>query len=234
MLRLLTSTTILLATSSALSQLSLPPNYKTILSNDDVIVMHVHYGAHEFVLRHDHPPVATLYVYLNNSGEVDIIHEAPDGGDGEIAHRPPTQAGAMRLAPGIAERHSIKSNSDKASDSLRVEFQKLTFPDLPKEGKRIPADTAATPGITTDYADASLRITRVICSTDHPCEPIKTPDRSLLIALNRTDLTSGASPKSLHTGDVIWLPSSPSTTYTLAPSTQAVLVTFLTTTSATD
>jgi len=223
-----------LTATTALAQLSLPPNYKTILSNDDVTVMHVHYGAHELVLMHDHPAVATLYIYLNNSGEVDIIHEAPDGGDGDVAHRPPTQAGAMRLAPGIAERHSIKSNSDTPSDFLRVEFQKLTFLDLPKEGKRIPADTTAAPGATTAYADASLRITRVTCPANSPCDPIKTPDRSLLIALNRTDLTSNDSPKTLHTGDVTWLPASPSTTYTLAPNTQVVLVTFLTPTPATN
>jgi hypothetical protein len=189
--------------------------------------MHVHYQARELVLMHDHPAVATLYVYLNNSGEVDIIHEAPDGGDGEVAHRPPTQAGAMRLAPGIAERHSIKSNSDTPSDFLRVEFQHLIFPDLPKEGKRIPPDTAAIPGNTISYADASLRITRITCPADHACDLLKTPDRSLLIALNRTDLTTDATPRTLHTGDITWLPASATASYTFSSGAQAVLVTFL-------
>ncbi|WP_182277132.1 hypothetical protein [Granulicella sp. 5B5] len=219
---------VIFTTATAFAQSSLPPNYKNILSNPDVLVMHVHYAAHEFVPMHDHPAVPTLYVYLNNSGEIDIIHEAPDGSNGDIAHRPPTHAGAMRLAPAIAERHSIKSNSDTPSDFLRVEFQHLAFPNLPKEGKRIPADTASVPGATTVYADASLRITRLICPPDHPYAPFKAPDRSLLIALDRTDLTTDNSPTTLHTRDVTWLPASPTTTYTLAPSTEAVLVSFLT------
>src|ERR1700755_776662 len=59
--------------ATACAQAPLPPNYKTILNNTDVQVMHVHYGAHEFVPMHDHPAVSTMYVYLNHSGEVDLI-----------------------------------------------------------------------------------------------------------------------------------------------------------------
>jgi hypothetical protein len=33
---------------------TLPDNYKTIFENQDLLVMHVHYGAHEFVPMHDH------------------------------------------------------------------------------------------------------------------------------------------------------------------------------------
>ena len=57
----------------------LPPNYKTTLDNPDVIVMKVHYGPHEFVPMHDHTAFPTVYVYLNDSGEVEIKHEGPNG-----------------------------------------------------------------------------------------------------------------------------------------------------------
>jgi len=52
----------------------LPPNYKVILDNESVLVQRVHYGPHELVPLHDHPAVATVYVYLNHSGVVDIAH----------------------------------------------------------------------------------------------------------------------------------------------------------------
>jgi hypothetical protein len=203
------------------AQSPLPANYHTIFHNSDVVVMHVHYGAHEIVPMHDHPAVATLYVYLNNSGQVDIIHEGPGA---VTAHRAPTQTGAMRLAPGIAERHSVQSNSDKPSDFLRVEFQHLNFPELPEAGRRVPAPAGSVPGTHVEFEDPSLRITRIICPTDHPCDPISPPGRSLLIAITNTVLWTGHKSRSMQSGDVAW---SQATTYSLAQSSQALLVTIL-------
>ena len=84
-LRLAFSLLTLLSTA-ALAQTGtpLPPNYKIILDNPDVHIQRVHYGPHESVPMHDHPAVSTIYVYLNDSGIVDIIHEK-----GFILHRPP-------------------------------------------------------------------------------------------------------------------------------------------------
>jgi hypothetical protein len=74
---------------------TLPDNYKTIFENPDLLVMHVHYGAHEFVPMHDHSAYPTVYVYLNNSGEVEIACEGPNAFK---VVRPPTQAGHFALA----------------------------------------------------------------------------------------------------------------------------------------
>src|ERR1700729_506816 len=56
---------------------SLPPNYTTILTNDTFKVIRVHYGPHEKVPIHNHPAIPTVFVYLNNSGPVNIIHDQP-------------------------------------------------------------------------------------------------------------------------------------------------------------
>jgi hypothetical protein len=72
----------------------LPSNYKTIFENPDMLAMHVHYAPREFVPMHDRSAYPTVYVYLNNSGEVAIVHEAPD--DFRVV-RPPTHTGAFRI-----------------------------------------------------------------------------------------------------------------------------------------
>src|ERR1700761_800259 len=165
-------------TAVSFAQTPLPPNYKTILNNTDVQVMHVHYGAHEFVPMHDHPAVSTIYVYLNHSGEVDLIHEGPGA---VTAHRPPTQPGAFRIAPGIAERHSVQSNSDTPSDFLRVELKRIPLPDMAEQGVRVTAPADPQPGTHTDFRNGEIRIDRIICPETAACKPLDANYRALLI-----------------------------------------------------
>jgi len=228
LLRLITLAAITLIPHASNSQTStipsatLPPNYKTIFENPDLLVMHVHYGAHEFVPMHDHPSVSTLYVYLNDAGEVDIIHEGPNA---VTAHRPPTHTGAFRIAPGIAERHSVQSNSDTASDFLRVEFKHLTLADLPEAGKHVAADL--TPGIHTEFQDTSLRIDSILCTADTPCSIPPTPTRSLLIAIHPLHLQASTSDRSIEAGEVIWFPANAKDPLTLSPAAQCLRVSLL-------
>jgi hypothetical protein len=217
--------TILFAalTAAALTaQTPLPPNYKTTFENPDLLVMHVHYGAHEFVPMHDHPAVPTLYVYLNDAGEVDIIHEGPNA---VTAHRPPTHTGAFRIAPAIAERHSIQSNSDTDSDFLRVEFKHLTLSDLPEAGKHVAANL--TPGIHTEFQDASLHIDRILCAANSPCSVPPTSTRSLLIAIQPTSLQTPTGERNLKAGEVAWLPANAKSPLPLNPSAQCLRVSLL-------
>ena len=202
----------------------LPPNYKTIFENPDVLVMHVHYGAHEFVPMHDHPAVATLYVYLNDAGEVDIIHEGPNA---VTAHRPPTHTGAFRIAPGIAERHSVQSNSDTDSEFLRVEFKRISLSDLPEAGKHVATPATPSPGTQTDFQNADLRIDRILCATDKPCVPAPTKQRSLLIAITPLHAQISGAQNTLRTGDVLWLAPGDDTDATLSPGSQCLRVSFL-------
>jgi hypothetical protein len=202
----------------------LPPNYQTILDNPEVLVMHVHYGAHEFVPMHDHPAVATLYVYLNDAGEVDIIHEGPNA---VTAHRPPTHTGAFRIAPGIAERHSVQSNSDTDSNFLRVEFKRIELPDVPEAGKHIPAPASSTSGIHTDFENASLRVDRILCPADKPCDSPAATHRALLIPITATSLgKQGIEGLDIAAGAVHWLPPSDDP-YTFGKNSQQLVVTFL-------
>jgi hypothetical protein len=198
----------------------LPANYKTILDNPDILVMHVHYGAHETVPMHDHPAVATMYVYLNDSGPVDIIHEG-----GATAHRPPTHTGAFRIAPGIAERHSVVSQSDTASEFLRVEFKNVTFPNLPEAGKHFAA--TLTPGITTEFQNDSITVSRINCAADKPCELPTPSQRSLLIPITPTAITrSGVEGPDVAAGTPRWLPASDDGPYSLRANSQALQISF--------
>jgi quercetin dioxygenase-like cupin family protein len=201
----------------------LPPNYKTIFENSDVLVMHVHYGAHEFVPMHDHPSVSTLYVYLSNSGVVDIIHDGPNAA---IVHRPPTHIGAFRIAPGLAERHSVNNVSDTDSDFLRVELKRIALPDLPEAGKHIPAPSTMAPGIHTDYQDASLRIDRITCPSAKPCAPTDSSLRGLLIPITEATISADTRSRKLQPGQVVWFPAGESTT--LSAGSQSLLVSFFT------
>ena len=179
---------------------ALPPNYKTTFENPDILVMHVHYGAHEFVPMHDHSAYPTLYVYLNNSGEVEIKHEAPND---FAVMRPPTHTGAFRISPGMAERHSVTSHSDTDSDFLRVEFKTIPPSDL-KQVFRGEAPAQRTPGTRTEFQDPALRVERIVCPADKLCSLSPQSARSLLVAVAPMRVRTAAGQRDLKAGDVVW------------------------------
>ena len=207
------------------STLPLPPNYKTTFENSDVIVMHVHYGAHEFVPMHDHSAYPTVYVYLNDSGEVDIKHEGPNG---FVAKRPPTHTGAFRIAPGVTERHSVQSNSDTDSDFLRIELKRIPPSDL-KEVFRGEVPATITPGVHTEFQDTALRIDRIVCPSDKPCSatPPAAATRSLLVTIASTQTKTPEGPRALNAGKVIWLPTDGKPSPVLNPGAQYLRITLL-------
>jgi len=177
--------------------LPLPPNYKTTFENPDILVMRVHYAAHEFVPMHDHSAYPTIYVYLSDSGVVEIRHEGPDG---EVVKRPPTHTGAFRIAPGIAERHSVTNLSDTDSDFLRVELKSIPPDDIKKvfrgEVKPLPY------GTYTEYEDKALRVERIICPPTGTCNPAEPVRSSLLIAINASSIDK----RKFNPGDVFLKP----------------------------
>ena len=185
----------------------LPPNYKTIFENPDLLVMHVHYGAHEFVPMHDHPAVATMFVYLNDSGEVDITHEGPNA---FTAQRPPTHTGAFRIAPAMAERHSVTSHSDTDSEFLRVELKRIPPDDIKKVFRgevpdtlipRSEAPTTLIPSNNTEFEDRAIRVERIVCGAD--CVVHSLLNRSLLIAITPSSIDN----EKLNPGDVRFFPA---------------------------
>jgi hypothetical protein len=184
--------------------LPLPKNYKTTFQNADILVMRVHYGAHEFVPMHDHTAYPTIYVYLNDSGEVELRHEG-----GLVLKRPATHLGAFRISPGAAERHSVTSLSDTPSDFLRVELKRIPPDDLKKVFRgEAPANLAA-PGMRVEFEDAALRIERTTCPATAVCSLPPVAARSLIVAINESHVEMHGADHLLKPGDVMWLPSSP-------------------------
>jgi hypothetical protein len=204
--------------------LPLPPNYKTTLDNPDVIVMKVHYGAHEFVPMHDHTAYPTVYVYLNDSGEVDLKHEGPNA---ITMRRPPTHTGAFRIAPGATERHSVTSLSDTPSDFLRVELKRILPDDLKKVFRGEAPAQPVVPGTRTEFQDPAIKIERTICPANATCPLPPAGARSLLVAVGAMGLEMNGAAHTLRAGDVMWLPANASIAPRLSPGAQCLQVVLL-------
>lgn len=97
-----------------------PDAYKTAFENEYVRVQHVHYAARVKLPEHDHPALATAYVYLNDAGPVAYKHVGLSYG---AVTRPAVKAGSFRLYKAVQETHEVESLSDTPSDFLRVEFK---------------------------------------------------------------------------------------------------------------
>jgi hypothetical protein len=196
LLALLTPACILAQTTA-----SLPPNYKTILETPAFRVIRVHYGAHEKVPVHDHPDTPTVYVYLNDSGPIRIIHEEKDGTQSTVV-RPPTHTGAFRVSSGMLERHSIENPGDLPSDFLRVELLNLRLGDKALEF-RGPAPTDTTHKLsTTEFTSPRLSILRVICVDKAPCAIPASPEPSVIVALSNSTITTKNKNTKLEPGSV--------------------------------
>ncbi|MBB5316327.1 hypothetical protein [Tunturibacter empetritectus] len=194
------------------SSSSLPPNYQTILTNDTFNVIRVHYGPHEKVPVHDHPATSTVYVYLNNSGPVNIIHENPP----QTITRPPTHLGAFRISRGLLEHHSIENLSDLPSDFLRVELPHLNLGNTPDF--RDPAPTDLTHNLTsTEFSVPGLSVLRVLCATPTPCPVPPSSAPSVVVALSGTSILHNGQPTKIGPGTVVAI--APNQPFQIAPAT---------------
>ena len=212
-----------LLTTAALAQSPLPKNYKTILNNHDLLVMRVHYGPREFVPMHDHSAYPTVYVYLNDSGEVRIDHEPPNAFS---VTRPPTHTGAFRIAPGMTERHSITNLSDTPSDFLRVELKTIPPTDL-TQVTRGEVESPLMPGTHIEFQDTALEIDRIVCPPTIGCEAAPLPARSLLVPITDLKFQPSSGTQSLKPGEVAWLPANAKKPLQLSPGAQALRISLL-------
>ena len=212
-----------LLTTAAVAQSPLPKNYKTILNNHDLLVMRVHYGPKEFVPMHDHSAYPTVYVYLNDSGEVRIDHEPPNSFS---VTRPPTHTGAFRIAPGMTERHSITNLSDTPSDFLRVELKTIPPTDL-KQVTRGEVPSPLMPGTHIAFQDAALEIDRIVCPPTVACEATPLPARSLLIPVTDLKFQTSSGTQNLKPGEAAWFPANAKKPLQLSPGAQALRISLL-------
>jgi hypothetical protein len=189
---------------------TLPNNYRTIFENDSVAVIRAHYVPNEKVSIPDHPAVTTVFVYLNNSGEV----------------RPPTVLGAFRIDPAVAGTNRVENLSDPPSDFLLVELKQVSL-QLPE-----PFTGPAPQSLNVDqdslaFSAPTLQIERIVCTA--PCPVNTSTSPSLLIALTPFQASAGdaQAPAALDTGAVQWLPPLQAPTITLNAEAPAHLLRIL-------
>ena len=188
-----------------------PKNYSLVLDNGTVEVIRAHYGPHEKIGVHDHSSFPTVFVYLSNSGPVQIEHI--EGDKSTVITRPPTVMGAFRVSPGMAERHSIENPGDTSSDFLRVELKQVSLGILePFRGKAPPNPLQSQDSI--EFTEPSVQIERIVCTDSSAC-PIKASSApSLIVAFTPLYLKAGAAAEreKLDMGAVRWLPASEAVT----------------------
>jgi hypothetical protein len=138
---------------------SLQHNYQTLLDNEQMQVVRVHYGAHEALPVHDHFHYPTVYVYLSNSGLVRFIH---DGESPFTLMRRPVRKGWFRVSPGRIERHQVANLGSGASDFLRVECKQIALGKIANEFRYTRTPDLTKTRVTTDYASPEMMIRRYI------------------------------------------------------------------------
>lgn len=208
-------TVLLCASGAARAQdplQTLPNNYSVVFENSLVEVIRAHYAAHEKIPIHDHSSLATVFVYLSDSGQVRIDHAEPGEAPVSVV-RPPTVKGAFRVNNGQAERHSIENLGDTDSDFLRVELKQVPLALKETFRGRAP-QSLATSGSTMEFNNPELQVERIICAGPSPCAITPSDSPSLLIPFTPAQVAEGSSKHgtTLVPGKVLWLPATKSGT----------------------
>jgi hypothetical protein len=184
-----------------------PQAYKLVVENDWVQVVRVHYGPKEKVVAHDHTPLSTAYVYLNDSGPVVFNHLDLDY---SAVTRPATKAGSFRIYYGLPEVHEVINTSDLPSDFLRVQLKTRPKNDLTFKGKffreEVPVDQNSSK-VQVDHDQA--RITRLVWAPGKSMRiATGVAEPALLVALTPATMNVTRSAKSnltLTPGAVRWI-----------------------------
>lgn len=175
-----------LLTSVAVAQdplKTLPNAYKLEFENEWVKVVRVHYAPQEKLPAHEHTPLASAYVYLNDSGPVVFNHIDKDYG---AVTRPATKAGSFRLYRGIQEHHEVENKSDLPSDFLRVEFKTDPVNEKTLKGRYYREDYQAGENFQKiQFENEQIRITRLVCAAGKKLEiSTSSSEPTLLISLS--------------------------------------------------
>jgi len=143
----------------------LPQNYRSVFENATVRVIHAHYAPHEKLPLHDHPPLPTVWVYLNDAGPIRFSHTVPRA---YTLVRPPVVAGGFRIDPGKTERHTVENLSAGPSDFLQVELKQVPLGDRTLRARFRPHLDRGRSSITVDFDSPRLRIERIVCAAACP------------------------------------------------------------------
>jgi len=169
--------------------LTLPgKNYTVAFENSEVAVIRAHYGPHEKIPVHDHTSFSTVFVYLSDSGPVRINHEEAGSTEAPVI-RPPTVKGAYRVAPGIAERHSIENLGNLSSDFLRVELKQVSLKMKEPFRGRAPLSLSEDADVV-EFNDPQVQIERIVCVGAQVCAVKASAAPSLVVAFTSFSMTS--------------------------------------------
>ncbi|HEY7839324.1 MAG TPA: hypothetical protein VIC54_12075 [Terriglobales bacterium] len=144
----------------------LPQNYRSVFENAAVHVIHAHYAPHEKLPLHDHPPLPTVWVYLNDAGPIRFSHTEPRA---YTLIRPGVAAGGFRIDPGKSERHTVENLSAGPSDFLQVELKQIPLGDTSLRARFRPRINRDHSSIAVDFDSPRLRIERILCAAHSPC-----------------------------------------------------------------
>jgi hypothetical protein len=185
-----------------------PSAYKLQFENDWVRVVRVHYGPREKIASHDHPVMATVYVYLKSSGPVRFTHT---GAEKFTVVRPEVKAGGFRLGRAVKETHEVESLTDAPTDFLRIELKTQAAEAQTFRG-RFPPDPHATSSSSQKirFENGQARILRVTCAVNDKCMADRIDSPYLLVALKPARLKatingSSASEMKLEPGQTLWV-----------------------------
>lgn len=177
---------------------TLPQAYQLEFENDWVKVTRAHYGPREKIPEHDHTPLASAYVYLNDGGPVIFKHVGLPYG---AVTRPATKAGSFRLYQGLKETHEVENPNDVPSDFLRVEFKTQPIAVATLRGRFHREEYPAGENYQkVQFENEQVRITRVACAPGKKLNVVANASwPALLIALSPAHL-SASGQKSLSAG----------------------------------
>ena len=182
---------------------ALTQNYRTLLDNEQMQVVRVHYDPREELPVHDHSRYPTVYVYLSNSGPVRFSH---DEAHPFVLTRRAVRAGWFRVSPGRIEKHTVVNPGPVASDFLRVECKQIALGQI-RSGFRYSEDVDLTKtSATTDYSSPEMVIRRYVVTTGGVQRVTAEPQGKLLIAFTPAVVRErGEGDRTMAAGSVLWI-----------------------------
>ena len=177
-----------------------PQAYKLQFEHDWVKVTRVRYEPREKIAAHEHTPLASAYVYLNDGGPVVFNHIDKEYG---AVTRAATKAGSFRVYKGIQELHEVENKADVPSEFLRVEFKTDPVNENTLRGKFFrEAYPAGENFQKVQFENEQIRITRLVCAPGKSLAVTTTANQpSLLIAVTAAEFkVSGKKVKKVNLG----------------------------------
>jgi quercetin dioxygenase-like cupin family protein len=196
---------------------ALTQNYRTLLDNEQVQVVRVHYDPHEELAVHDHSHFPTVYVYLSNSGPVRFMH---DEAHAFALTRRPVRTGWFRVSPGRIEKHTVANLGPVASDFLRVECKQIALGQIRSEFRYSESPDLTKTTATTDYSSAEMVIRRYVVVPGGRESVAAEAQPELLIAFAPAIVRErGQAARTMAAGSVLWVNAN--TPFELLPSGDA-------------